>query len=166
MKHILYILLWMSAFGCTIPTNPTVTPEWELEIIPRLDIHNNNYILPLTDNSLQTIHRISGRILKDGEEPYPPEKVSWESSHYWVLSDTIGYIIRRTIHNGKWTPLDTLYISGFSNHIVPTINPTSYSGRNGEINTMIAPIRDMKGDTMIVRLIHRELEAKINIILQ
>jgi hypothetical protein len=78
MKRIVSILLWVSVIGCSLPTNPIVAPEWELEIIPRLDTHNNNYILPLSNNSLQTIHRISGRILKDGEEPYPPEKVSWE----------------------------------------------------------------------------------------
>ena len=35
--------------------------------------------------------------------------------------------------------------------LVPTINKTSYSGTNGEINTVIAPISEMKGDTMVVK---------------
>jgi hypothetical protein len=35
--------------------------------------------------------------------------------------------------------------------LVPTINKASYSGRNGEINTIIAPISEMKGDTMVIK---------------
>ena len=35
--------------------------------------------------------------------------------------------------------------------LVPTINKASYSGTNGEINTVIAPISEMKGDTMVVK---------------
>jgi hypothetical protein len=35
--------------------------------------------------------------------------------------------------------------------LVPTINKASYSGTNGEINTAIAPISEMKGDTMVIK---------------
>jgi hypothetical protein len=35
--------------------------------------------------------------------------------------------------------------------LVPTINKASYSGTNGEINTVIAPISEMKGDTMVIK---------------
>ena len=35
--------------------------------------------------------------------------------------------------------------------LVPTINKTSYSGKSGEINTVIAPISEMKGDTMVIK---------------
>ena len=35
--------------------------------------------------------------------------------------------------------------------LVPTINKASYSGTGGEINTMIAPISEMKGDTMVIK---------------
>lgn len=167
MKHILYIVLGISIFSCSLPTEPTVEPQWSLEIQPRLDTLNNYYILPLNDGSLQTIHRISGRILKDGEPPHPQEKVGWESSHYWVLGDTLGYYIRRVIHNGEWVNVDTTFIPTMGGGTVPTINPVSYSSSsNGEVNTIIAPIRHMRGDTMIVRLFHREGERTISIILQ
>jgi len=33
---------------------------------------------------------------------------------------------------------------------VPTINCCSYSNADGEINTMLAPVRSMSGDTMTV----------------
>ena len=35
--------------------------------------------------------------------------------------------------------------------LVPTINKASYSGTNGEINTIISPISEMKGDTMVIK---------------
>ena len=33
---------------------------------------------------------------------------------------------------------------------VPTINPASYSNSDGEVNTMIAPVQNMVGDTMTI----------------
>ena len=35
--------------------------------------------------------------------------------------------------------------------LVPTTNGSSYSGKGGEINTIIAPISEMKGDTMVIK---------------
>jgi len=40
--------------------------------------------------------------------------------------------------------------------LVPTTNTSSYSGRNGEINTMIAPIKNMIGDTLVLKATHYE----------
>jgi predicted ribonuclease YlaK len=51
---------------------------------------------------------------------------------------------------GQWVNVDTIQLNFPSGLLVPTINPTSISGTNGKINTMIAPIYGMKGDTMIV----------------
>lgn len=114
---------------------------------------NGFYILTLDSSfqSKQTIHRVTGIVSKDGAEPYPPEVVDWESSHSWITGDSIGYVVRRVVNAlGQWTVVDTQYINVPSGLVVPTINPTSISGNRGEINTMIAPIYGMKGDTMIV----------------
>lgn len=126
---------------------------YELSINPRLPIDINGfYYLTLNNSSIQTTHRLTGRLTRNGTEPYPPEKVFWESSHIWILSDSIGYIIRRVVDvRGRWTNVDTLVIRGFMNQNVPTINCCSYSGTNGEINTVIAPILKMRGDTMLVK---------------
>jgi hypothetical protein len=146
-----------------------LAPQYDhftIELDGRLDTLDNYYILPLNPTSTQTIHRITGRILKNGEEPYPPEKIRWESSHYWVLTDTLGYIVRRVIQtNGSWANVDTIYIRGFQNSIVPTVNSASYSGTHGEINTVIAPIYQMRGDTMTIKAIHHYIETSIRIIL-
>jgi len=50
----------------------------------------------------------------------------------------------------EYVALDTTYITGFSDFVVPTINCCSYSNADGEVNTMIAPVRSMIGDTMTV----------------
>ena len=114
---------------------------------------NGYYLLDLepTSDTKQTVRRITGRVLKDSSEPTPPEVVDWESSHTWVTGTDNGYYVRRVINAlGQWVIVDTNYINIPSGLIVPTINPTSISGDVGEINTMIAPIYSMRGDTMIV----------------
>jgi len=136
-----------------IYVDPFTDTNYELAVNPRLPMDNNGYYhLELNDKSIQTIHRLSGKLTKDGKEPYPPEKVFWESSHVWTLTDSIGYVVRRVIDSrGRWSNVDTLVIRGFNGQIVPTINCCSYSGTGGEINAVIAPIREMRGDTMTVR---------------
>ncbi len=114
---------------------------------------NGYYLLDLepTLDTKQTVRRITGRVLKDSSEPTPPEVIDWESSHTWVTGTDNGYYVRRVINAlGQWVIVDTNYINIPSGLIVPTINPTSISGDVGEINTMIAPIYSMRGDTMIV----------------
>ena len=66
----------------------------------------------------------------------------------------------------RWVNIDTIYVTGFGGSIVPTINEFSYSGTDGEINTVIAPIDEMVGDTMIVKAKFRDLEKTIKIILE
>jgi hypothetical protein len=119
-----------------------------------LELDANGYYLITLDSSYQTkqtIHRITGTILQDSLEPWPPAYVNWESSHVWITSDTVGYLVRRVINAlGQWTIVDTNYINVPSGVLVPTLNPTSVSGSGGEINVIIAPIYGMKGDTMII----------------
>ena len=143
--------------------------NYTLELDSRLDTTDDGlYKLELnsTQNSIQTIHRISGKLLNNGEEPYP-QLVEWESSHQWTLNDTAYVFIRRTINVlGDWVNVDTTYVTGFAGTIIPTINQFSYSGDGGEINTVIAPIDKMIGDTLIVKARFEDLQKTIRIILE
>ena len=143
--------------------------NYTLELDSRLDTTDDGlYKLELnsTQNSIQTIHRISGTLLNNGEEPYP-QLVEWESSHNWTLNDTAYVIVRRTINVlGNWVTIDTSYVTGFNGSSVPTINEFSYSGDGGEINTVIAPIDEMVGDTLIVKARFEDLQKTIRIILE
>jgi len=155
--------------SCTDDPLSDLPDNYTMELDGRLDTTNEGlYKLELnsSDNSIQTIHRITGRLLNNGEEPYP-QLVEWESSHQWTLNDTAYVFIRRTINVlGDWVDVDTIYVTGFAGSIVPTINEFSYSGTGGEINTVIAPIDEMVGDTLIVKARFEDLEETIRIVLE
>ena len=116
---------------------------------------NGFYHLKLIPNSNQQPHRITGRILVNGKEPIPAENIEWESNLYWWLrkGDTSAYISKSYINyfTGQFTIISLPPMIVSKDELVPTINKTSYSGKNGEINTVIAPISEMKGDTMIIK---------------
>jgi hypothetical protein len=116
---------------------------------------NGFYHLKLIPNSNQQPHRITGRILLNGKEPYPIENIEWESNLYWWIrkGNTIAYISKSYInyYTGQYTIVSLPPMISSKDELVPTINKASYSGTNGEINTIIAPISEMVGDTMVVK---------------
>ena len=169
-KYIGILALSLLLFSCEDNIVDSIPDNYTMEVDGRLDTTLDGFYklqLNSTTNSIQTIHRITGQLLNNGEEPNPPQLVEWESSHYWTVTDTAYSYIRRIVnYNGQWVNVDTIYVTGFGGSIVPTINEFSYSGTNGEINTVIAPIDEMVGDTMIVKARFRDLEKTIRIILE
>lgn len=165
----LILVILVSLASCE-KDNIYPTDNYTLEIDSRLDTTLNGISklkLNSTPNSIQTIHRITGKLQNNGTEPDNPQLVNWESSHQWVLNDTAYVFIRRTINYlGQWVNVDTIYVTGFSDRTVPTINPTSYSGTDGEINTVIAPIDNMRGDTLIIRAKYKDINKTIQIKLE
>jgi len=127
------------------------TPNVVFVLEPRMDLDDNGYYhLELDTSNFQTLHRISGHIYSDND-PLENVKFDWESSHYWMLNDTVGYLV----HYGYTDDLvyvsyDTTYIVGFNGFEVPTINSSSYSNSNGEVNTIFGPVRTMRGDTVLI----------------
>ena len=100
----------------------------------------------------QTLHRLSGTAYIN-DVPLEVLRVQWESSHYWYLGDTLGYIVNRYLTTeGVYVTIDTSYVTGFNGMEVPTINPASYSNGEGEVNTMFAPVQTMKSDTVTIRM--------------
>ena len=118
---------------------------------PRLDQDENGYYhLELDPLTFQTIHRFSGYIYEDGE-PLETVDFNWESSHYWTLGDTLGYIVYQGLTDELvYVSYDTTYITEFSDFIVPTINCCSYSNSDGEVNTMFGPVWTMSLDTVLI----------------
>jgi hypothetical protein len=116
---------------------------------------NGFYHLKLIPNSNQQPYRVTGRILINGKEPIPAENIEWESNLYWWIrkGNTIAYISKSYInyYTGQYTIISLPPMIASKDELVPTINKASYSGTNGEINTIIAPISEMKGDTMVIK---------------
>jgi hypothetical protein len=120
---------------------------------------NGLYHLKITNsNSNQQAHRVTGKILVNGKEPIPAEKVEWESNLFWILKrqDTIATISKSYINyfTGQFTILKLPAFVSQKDELVPTSNFVSYSGNGGEINNMIAPVREMKGDTLVLKAFH------------
>ena len=124
---------------------------------------NGFYNLNLDRNTNQTIQRITGRILRNG---YPlvdlgsgaqPKNINWESNLYWWLleGDTVANITYTYLNlfTGELVYVNLPPLINWKEVIVPIINENSYSNQEtGIVNTMIAPIQEMIGDTMKIKM--------------
>lgn len=126
---------------------------------------NGFYHLKLIPNANQQPYRVTGRILVNGKEPIPAENIEWESNLYWWIlkGNTIAYISKSYInyYTGQYTIISLPPMIASKDELVPTINKVSYSGTKGEINTMIAPISEMKGDTMVIKVFNYNAKKTI-----
>ncbi len=130
------------------------TEKVELIIDTKLPKDSNGYsIFNLYTTQTQNIQSISGSIRINGKIPDNPRvKVEWESSHYWEIKqgESIGTIYRRTWKGLGWQIVDSIKVVNLKTSEVPTINSVCYNSADGSINTVIAPIYSMKGDTMTI----------------
>lgn len=124
---------------------------------------NGFYELSLNPNSNQTPQRITGLLLRNGEplkdnwSGNQPKKVSWESNLYWWLleGDTVANITQTYINEftGELDYINLPPIINWRDVLVPAVNSSSYTDQEtGIVNTVIAPIREMVGDTMKIKM--------------
>jgi len=160
MREVLSSLVFLFLIGCetsTISGPEQKIPVWELPVTVELDTRlemdgNGFYHLDIDEENWQTLHRLSGTAYLY-DEPLEVLKVHWQSSHYWYLGDTLGYIVNRYLTDeGIYVSVDTSYVIGFDGMEVPTVNFSSYSNASGEVNTMFAPVQSMEGDTVTIRM--------------
>lgn len=176
MKKLIPLLILFSA--CTKEDEYIPQPEYTFTIDSVLTQNglvslpkdqNGLYHLKITAIGTPQSHRVTGRILVNGREPYPNEKISFESNLYWWLrkGDTTATITQAYVNyfTGQYTIVNLPPMIANKDELVPTTNKSSYSGKGGEVNTIIAPIREMIGDTLVLKASHyaskKELYTKI-----
>ena len=141
----------MLFIGCS----DLVTDESDIEfsLNSRLNTDLNGYHhMSVIRNNIQTLHRLSGTITENGVG-VENIRFEWESSHFWVLDDTLGYIVTQNFNeHGYYVSIDTSYMIGFNDMTVQTINCCSYSNSKGEVNTMLGVVQQMIGDTLTVQV--------------
>lgn len=126
---IFYILMFIGLVGCSADEDLIILEEPRLEIDGRLPLDNNGYYhLELRQESWQTIHTISGTV--SNWEYYEPLKVEWNANLTWNLQNVI-----------EWE--------------IATSNQVSYVV-DGKVMNVIAPVKTMVGDTLILTGIIRE----------
>lgn len=120
---------------------------------------NGFYRLKLDRNRNQTIQRITGRLIRNDGRPVETlsgglrQKVEFSSNLYWWLlkGDTVANITYTFINplTGELVYTNLPPLINWRDILAPTINQSSYTDDNtGVFNTVIAPIRNMEGDTM------------------
>jgi hypothetical protein len=116
------------------------------------------YHMKLIPTLNQQSHRVTGRILLNDIEPNPVEKIEWQSNLYWYLKkgDTIAYITKSYVNylTGQYTIVKLPPLVSNADALVPTTNPSSYSGNGGKINTIVSPTGSMIGDTLVLKAYH------------
>lgn len=126
---------------------------------------NGYYHVKITKLTSQQFHRITGRILEDGKEPKLKQKVYWESNLYWIMKRGSAFaIITESYVNyftGEFTIVKLPPLINSKDELVPTVNSASYNSVGGRINTIISPIMEMKGDTMIVKATSYKVEKPV-----
>jgi hypothetical protein len=165
MKRLIPLLILFSA--CTkedeyIPqkeytfTIDSVLTQNGLRSLPK--DQNGLYHLKITSVGTPQSHRVTGRVLVNGKEPFPPEKISFESNLFWWLrrGDVTATITQAYVNyfTGQFTIVNLPPLVANKDELVPTTNSASYSGTKGEVNTIIAPIREMIGDTLVLKASH------------
>ena len=124
---------------------------------------NGFYNLNLDRNTNQTIQRITGRILRNGYtlvdlgSGAQPKNINWESNLYWWLleGDTVANITYTYLNlfTGELVYVNLPPLINWKEVIVTIINENSYSNQEtGIVNTVIAPIQEMIGDTMKIKM--------------
>jgi len=156
----------------TIPNTTSTSIKYDsnyLTLDGRLPQDGNGYYhLQLNPNTNQTTHRVTGTIKNTTQ----PIKVEWESNLYWWLwkDDVVARITKTYINQftGQLTYVNLPPLTNWRDVLIPTCNSASYSGTNGEINTMIAPVNKMKGDTLRLKctIIEAKISKEINIVLE
>jgi hypothetical protein len=151
---ILALLMIAGLTGCSKEGFLQPKRDIEMSIDSKLPKDQNGYsVFNLYSTETQNIHTITGSIRVNGKIPNEPrEKIEWESSHYWTLKygETIGTIYRRTWRGLGWQIMDSIKVVNLKTSQVPTINSVCYNSADGSINTVIAPMWNMKGDTMTI----------------
>ena len=128
----------------------------EMSIDTRLPKDVNGYsYFKLYSATSQNIHTISGSIRINGKIPDEPRvKVEWENNLYWNLKkgDTLATITKTYLNyfTGQFMVVTLPPLVNNINALVPTINSVCYNSADGSINTVIAPMWNMKGDTMTI----------------
>ena len=151
---ILFALMAAGLISCSKEGFLQPNRNIEMSIDSKLPKDQNGYsVFSLYSTETQNIHTITGSIRVNGKIPNEPrEKIEWESSHYWTIKfgDTIGTIYRRTWRGLGWQIVDSIKVVNLKTSQVPTINSACYNSADGSINTVIAPMWNMKGDTMTI----------------
>lgn len=125
-----------------------IEPIKSIEFVPNMNLPmdaDGYYHFKLSESSWQSIHTIGGTLFRNNK-PMNITKCGWASNMFWEYGNEECYI--KEISGENFSNCDDYEFD--ENLVVPIVNGSSYSREDGTINTVIAPIKIMKGDTMTI----------------
>lgn len=125
---------------------------------------NGFYFLELLELR-PNLQRITVQLLDDGELVYSTccgrrHYLDWNSNLYWWImeGDTVQNVTKRYFNpfTGEFQYVNLPPLINWKEQLVPTVNPTSVTDEyTGYGNTVIQPIYEMKGDTLLLTVEYR-----------
>lgn len=136
----------------------------------KLPKDSNGYYYLTLDGEGQTNSRISVRLTRNGEPVYSAyngyqQELEWSSNLYWWLlkGDLVANITKSYFNyfTGAYTYSNLPPLINWKEQLVETINSSSYTDdKTGIGNTVIGPIQEMLGDTMMIKVQYRHAITK------
>ena len=172
MKRSFYILV-LSVFSFSCSNEDFIIDNGEsikLEFLEglnddpnfKLPKDSNGYYYLTLDGEGQTNWRISVRLTRNGEPVYSSyngyqQKLEWSSNLYWWLlkGDVVANITKSyfNYYTGEYTYSNLPPLLNWKEQLVETINSSSYTDdKTGIGNTVIGPIQEMLGDTIMIKV--------------
>ncbi len=152
-KLLLLLIVGVGLTSCT-KDEFELESNYQFEMVGRcFQDANGYYHLPLTENVPQTLHRF-GAYVTNKDKWELPTQVIWRSDAFWYTPDTLGYtyIEIGNVPTGKspWS-WENFAVTGYGGMTVPIVNGTSYADQQVDsIFSMMAPVWEMKGDTVTI----------------
>lgn len=120
---------------------------------------NGFYVYELSEFR-PNIQRITVRLLDDGKIVYSKccgksHSLDWNSNLFWWImeGDTVQNVTTRYFNpfTGEFQYVNLPPLINWKEQLVPTVNPSSVTDEyTGHSNTVIQPIYEMKGDTLLL----------------
>ncbi len=131
---------------------------------------NNGYYYLILDGYGQTVRRITVKLSRNGDPVYSlysgySHKLEWSSNlFWWLLPGDIVANITQTYFNpytGELQYVNLPPLVNWEEQLVPTINSTSITDEvTGISNSVIGPIQEMLGDTLMIKVQYVHLITK------
>ena len=148
LTKIVLTVVSLFLIGCELGRQPV---EYNFQLYPESLIEDGRgyYHFKLSDGIVWNNKTSRIKMVANTNNPNT-QKVGFATSHYWILDDTLGYVVSRGLTDDLvYVSYDTTYITQFSGFEVPLINGAGYTKEGFAYSWMAVPF-SMIGDTVYV----------------
>ena len=149
LTKIVLTVVSLFLIGCEFEPHQPI--EYNFELYPESLIEDGRgyYHFKLSDGIVWNNKTSRIKMVANTNNPNT-QKVGFATSHYWILDDTLGYVVSRGLTDDLvYVSYDTTYITQFSGFEVPLINGAGYTKEGFAYSWMAVPF-SMIGDTVYV----------------